>query len=107
VGGQFVSQTTVAPGGSLDLAVYVGQSVILDTGEPAVWTLLVRGRSASGGAKVFFAGANITTTTLNPSFVVVDTDAAFPLSASIPITLGATSTFDAVQVATVNLLMTN
>ena len=107
VGGQFVSQTTVAPGGSLDLAVHVGQSLVLDAGEPAVWTLLVGGSSVSGGAKVFFAGANITATTLNPSSVVVDTDATFPLSASIPITLVATSTFDSVQVATVNLLITN
>ena len=107
VGGQFVSQTTVAPGGSLDLAVHVGQSLVLDAGEPAVWTLLVGGSSVSGGAKVFFAGANITATTLNPSSVVVDTDAAFPLRASIPITLVATSTFDSVQVATVNLLITN
>ena len=107
VGGQFVSQTTVAPGGSLDLAVHVGQSLVLDAGEPAVWTLLVGGSSVSGGAKVFFAGANITATTLNSSSVVVDTDAAFPLRASIPITLVATSTFDSVQVATVNLLITN
>ena len=107
VGGQFVSQTPVAPGGSLDLAIPVGQSVILDAGEPVVWTLLVGGSAISGGAKVFFAGADITATTLNSSSVVVDTDAAFPLRAPIAIALVATSTFDSVQVATVNLLITN
>ena len=81
--------------------------MILDAGEPAVWTLLVGGSAISGGAQVFFAGANITATTLNPSAVVVDTNAVFPLQALIPITLIATSTFDSVQVATVNLLITN
>jgi hypothetical protein len=107
VGGQFVGQTPVAPGGSLDLAIHVGQSLILDAGEPVVWTLLVGGSAVSGGAQVFFAGADITATTLNPSKVALDTSAAFPLRASIPITLVATSTFDSVQVATVNLLITN
>ena len=107
VGGQFVSQTPVAPGGSLDLAIRVGQSVVLDAGEPAVWTLLVGGSAVTGGAQVFFAGANITATTLNSSSVILDTDAAFALRAPIPVTLIATSTFDSVQVATVNLLITN
>jgi hypothetical protein len=107
VGGQFVSQTPVAPGGSLDLAIRVGQSLILDAGESVVWTLFVGGTAVSGGAQVFFAGANITATTLNRFAVAVDTSAAFPLRAAIPITLVATSTFDSVQVATVNILITN
>jgi hypothetical protein len=107
VGGQFVSQTPVPPGGSLNLAIRAGQSLILDAGEPVVWTLLVGGSSVSGGAQVFFAGANITATTLNPSTVAVDTSAAFLLRAPVPVTLVATSTFDSFQVATVNLLITN
>lgn len=108
VGGQLLSNTAVAPGGSLDLAIHAGQSVSLDAGEPAVWTLLVGGGSAvSGGAQVYYAGANISATTLNPSTVVVDTSAAYPLLTSIPVTLIATSTYDSVQVATVNLLITN
>lgn len=107
VGGQFVSQTPVTSGGSLDLAIRVGQPIILDAGEPAVWTLLVGGSAVSGGAQVFFAGANIIATTLNPSAVVVDTRAAFALRTPVPITLVATSIFDSVQVATVNLLITN
>jgi hypothetical protein len=110
VGGQFVSQTLVAPGESLDLVIHVGQSVILDAGESVVWTLFVGGSAVNvvnGGAQVFFEGANITATTLDSFSVAVDTDAAFPLQASIPIALVATSTFDSVQVATVDILITN
>lgn len=107
VGGQFVSRTPVSPGGSLNLAIRAGDSVILDAGEPAVWTLLVGGTAVSGGAQVFFAGANIVATTLNQSTVAVDTRADFRLPAPVPISLVATSTFDSFQVATVNLLITN
>lgn len=107
MGGQFVSQTPVSAGGSLDLAIRAGESLVLDAGEPVVWTLLVGGSAVSGGAQVFFAGANITATTLGPSAVAVDTSADFRLGAPVPITLVATSTFDSVQVATVNLLITN
>ena len=107
VGGQFVSRTPVSPGGSLNLAIRAGESIILDAGEPAVWTLLVGGSAISGGAQVFFAGANITATTLNQSALAVDTRADFLLRAPVPIALVATSTFDSVQVVTVNLLITN
>ena len=107
VGGQFVSRTPVSAGGSLDLAIRAGESIILDAGEPAVWTLLVGGSAVSGGAQVFFAGVNIAATTLSPSAVAVDTSADFRLRAPVPIALVATSTFDSVQVATVNLLITN
>ena len=107
VGGQFVSDTLVAPGGSLDLAIHAGQALTLDAGEPVVWTLLVGGSAVSGGVQVYYAGANITATTLNRSAVVVGTYAAYPLLTPVPITLIATSTYDSVQVATVNLLITN
>jgi hypothetical protein len=107
VAGQHVSDTPVASGGSLDLAVHAGQSVSFDAGEPAVWTMYVGGTAISGGAEVYYAGANITATTLSRSVVAVDTYAAFLLPASIPVTLVATSTFDSAQVATVNLLITN
>ena len=107
VGGQFVSRTPVSAGGSLDLAIRAGETIVLDAGEPAVWTLLVGGSAVSGGAQVFFAGANITATTLDPSTVAVDTRADFRLRPPVPITLVATATFDSVQVATVNLLITN
>ena len=107
VGEQWVSTTPVASGGSINLAIHAGESVRLDAGEPAVWTLFVGGSAVSGGARVIYAGVDITATTLNRSAVLVDTFSAFPLSAPVPITLVATSTFDSVQVATVNLLITN
>ena len=107
VGGQFVSNTLVVPGSSIDLAIHVGQSLSLDAGEPVVWTLLVGGSAVSGGVQVYYAGVNITATTLNLSAVGVDTYAVYQLLASVPITLIATSTYDSVQVAAVNLLITN
>ena len=107
VGGQFVSDRLIAPGGSLDIAIHAGQSVSFDAGEPVVWTLLVGGSAVSSGVQVYYAGANITATTLTRSAVVVDTYAAYPLFASVPIALVATSTYDSVQVATVNLLIAN
>jgi hypothetical protein len=107
VAGQFVSDTPVASGGSIDLAIRAGQSVRFDAGEPAVWTMYVGGSAVSGGAQVYYAGADITATTLSRSGVAVDTYAAYLLPASIPITLVATSTYDSAQVATVNLLITN
>jgi len=107
VGGLFVGDTSVAPGGSLDLAIHVGQSVRLDAGEPVVWTMYVGGSAISGGIQVYYAGADIMATTLNSSTVVLDTYATYQLQSSVPITLVATSTYDSVQVATVNLLITN
>lgn len=107
VSGQYVGDTTVASGGSLDLAIRAGQSVSLDAGEPAVWTMYVGGTAVSGGARVLYAGAEITATTTSRSSLAVDTYAARTLQASIPVTLVARSTYDSAQVATVNLLVTN
>ena len=107
VAGQFEGYTPVASGGSLNLAVHAGQSVTFDAGESAIWTMYVGGAAISGGGQVYYAGANITATTLSQSSVAVDTYAAYLLPASIPITLVATSTYDSAQVATVNLLITN
>lgn len=107
VGGTFVSDTPVAPGGFLNVAVHAGQSLQLDAGEPVVWTMFVGGTSVTGGAHVFYAGVDIVATTLSSSAVVVDTFAASPLQAAVPITLVATSTRDSAQVATVDVLITN
>ncbi len=107
VGGQFVNTALVAPGGSLDLAIHAGQALSLDAGEPVVWTLLAGGSAVSGGVQVYYAGTNITATTLTRSVVAVGTYAAYPLLTPVPITLIATSTYDSVQVATVHLLITN
>jgi hypothetical protein len=69
--------------------------------------MYVGGSAFSGGARIYYAGADITATTLSQSRIAVDTYAAYRLPASIPITLVATSTYDSAQVATVNLLITN
>lgn len=102
-----MGDTSVAPGGSTDLAIHVGQSVRLDAGEPVVWTLYVGGSAISGGVQMYYAGADITATTLNSSTVALDTYATYALQSSIPMTLVATSTYDSFQVATVNLWLTN
>lgn len=107
VGGQLLSATPVVPGGSLGLAIHVGQSVILDAGEPVVWTLLVGGSEVSGGVQIYYSGLSITATPQNQSSVVLDTFARYPLLVGVPVTLIATSTYDAVQVVTLNLLITS
>ena len=101
--GQFV----IAPGGSVDLAIRVGDSVILDAVEPVFWTLLVGGAAVSTGVEVFYEGAFIRATALDSFAVAVDTFANFQLRSPIPITPVATSTFDSFPVATVNILITN
>lgn len=107
VAGQFVGDTPVVAGGSLDLAIRAGQSVTFDAGEPAVWTMYVGGVAISGGVQVYYEGVDIRATTLSRYAVAVDTYAAYRLVAPIRVTLVATSTYDSAQVATVNLLITN
>ena len=107
VGGQPAGDLLVAPGGSVDLAIRAGDSLILEAGEPVFWTLLVGGAAVSTGVEVFYAGVNVKATTLDRFAVAVDTFAQFALRSPVPITLVATSTFDSAQVATVNILITN
>jgi hypothetical protein len=107
IGGQVVSEPPVVAGGSLSLVIHAGQSLRLDAGEPVFWTLYIGGTAVTLGAQVFYAGLDITGTTVSSSAIVVDTFAASPLSAAIPITLVATSTIDSAQVATVDVLITN
>ena len=92
--------------------VYVraGQSLELDASEPVYWTMYVGGTAVDlsrRGTTVYYAGADITLTALSSSRIAVDTYAARRLPADIPVTLVATSTFDSVEVATVNVLITN
>jgi hypothetical protein len=107
VSGQPGSYTSIAPGGSLDLAMRAGQTLNLDAGEPVVWNILIGGTAVTYGAQVYYAGVNITTTTLSPSAVAVSTYAQYQLAASVPITLVATSTYDSFQVATIYLQIVN
>ena len=108
VGGQVISGVQVVRGGSQNLSITAGQSIELDASEPVVWTLEVGGSTVTGsGTTVYYAGASITQTAVSDSRIVVDTAAAYPLAAAVPITLIATSTLDSAQVATVNVLITN
>lgn len=108
VGGHALSGVQVVPGGSQNVSMSAGQSIELDASEPVVWTLMVGGSAVTGsGATVYYGGVSITQTAVSSSRIVVDTDAAYLLSSSVPITLIATSTWDSAQVATVNVLITN
>lgn len=107
VGDRYVNTTPVVAGGSLDIAIHAGQHLRLDAGEPVVWTFFVGGSAISGGAQVYYAGADITAYTLSASAMGLDTYASYPLQAPVAVTFIARSTYDSVQVATINLLITN
>lgn len=108
VAGQPVSGVVIVPGRTQNLTISAGQSLELDASEPVVWTLEVAGTAVTGsGTTVYYRGLSVTETALSSSRIVLDTSAAYPLAASVPITLTATSTFDSALVATVNVLITN
>ena len=94
--------------GTGTLYVQAGQSFELDANEPVFWTLYV-GNTAitSPGTDVFYRGVDIRLTAESASRIAVDTFASTVLSSSVPITLVATSTIDAAQVATVDVFITN
>ncbi len=107
VGDRFVNTTPVIAGGSFDVVIHAGERLRLDAGEPVVWTFFVGGHAITGGAQVYYAGADITAYKLSASAMGLDTYAYDPLPAPIAVTFVATSTYDSAQVATVNLLITN
>jgi len=108
VDGRGVSGVQVEPGRTQTISISAGQSIELDASEPVVWSLLVGGSAVTGsGTTVFYAGVDITQTAVSESRIVIDTDAAHVLGAAVPLTLVATSTLDAAQVATVSVLVTN
>ncbi len=95
-------------GSSSTVYVRAGQSFELDASEPVYWTMYVAGTAVNrSGTTVYYSGADITLTALSSSRIAVDTYAARRLPAGVPVTLVATSTFDSVEVATVNVLITN
>ena len=108
VSGQTLNGVQVAPGSPQTLSIIAGQSIELDASEPVVWTLEIGGSTVTGsGTTVNYAGATITQTAVSDSRIVVQTSAAYPLPAPVPITFIATSTLDSALVATVNVLITN
>lgn len=107
VGGVLVGGPPVYAGSRRALTMYAGQSIELDANEPVYWTLLVGGSSVVGGVTVVYGGLAITQTMISNSRIIVDTDARFRLANPVAMTLIATSTIDAAQVATVDVLVTN
>lgn len=98
--------TVFVPGvvGTIDLAA--GQSIELDASEPVAWAFSVGGSPLFGsGTTVYYAGLAITETAVSPSRVVIDTAITGPYFSPITITATATSTIDAAEVATVNLVV--
>ena len=107
VAGQPQRDLIVGQGGSTNLALFAGDSVILEAREPVIWTLFVGGAAVGTGVEVFYAGLNLTATRLDAFTVALDTFAAFPLAAPVAVTMVATSSFDSALVARVDILITN
>ena len=107
VAGQPQRDLIVGQGGSTNLALFAGDSVILEAREPVIWTLFVGGAAVGTGLDVFYAGLNLTATRLDAYTVALDTFADFPLAAPVAVTMVATSSFDSALVARVNILITN
>ena len=107
VAGQPRPDLVVGQGGSTNLALFAGDSVILEAREPVTWTLFVGGAAVGTGVEVFYAGLNLTATRLDAFTVALKTFAAFPLAGPVGVTMVATSNFDSALVAKVNILITN
>lgn len=96
--------TLFYPGQTGSISILVGQSIELDATEPVVWGFSVNGSPLFGsGTTVIYQGVSVTQSFLNPSRVVIDTTLVGPAVLPVFITLSATSTIDAAQVAVVNL----
>jgi hypothetical protein len=106
VGGQPLAMPPILPGQPVNLSILAGQSIELDATEPVEWAFST-GNSPLflSGITVVTGGISITQTALSPSRVVIDTAVVAPAITPVLITLTATSTIDAAQVATVNLLI--
>ena len=107
VAGQPQRDLIVGQGGSTSLALFAGDSVILEAREPVSWTLFVGGAAVGTGVEVFYAGLNLTATRLDAYTAALNTFAAFPLARPVTVTMVATSTFDSALVARVDILITN
>ena len=107
VAGQPQRDLIVGQGGSTNLALFAGDSVILEAREPVIWTLFVGGAAFGTGVEVIYADLNLTATRLDAFTVALRTSAAFPLAGPVGVTMVATSSFDSALVARVDILITN
>lgn len=105
VGGQPYGQPLV-PGAPANLAMHAGQSIELDASEPVQWVFTIGNSPVfTSGTTAVIGGISITETALTPSRAAIDTAVVAPAITPVTITLTATSTIDAAQVAVVNLLI--
>lgn len=94
----------VAPGTPGDVNIHAGQSIALDATEPVTWTMVMGSTAApADGTTWLYGGATLRATAVSASRVVLDTAAAGPLPAPVPIMLTARSTLDAALIAVVNV----
>ena len=94
----------IRSGTTVSVAISPGQSAQFDANEPADWRFSVNGGPFTpAGTAQAIAGLTINVRTLGPSAVAVDTALAGPVVLPVVVTLVATSTRDAAQVATVQL----
>lgn len=105
VGGQpLTTEFVPGPVGTIDIVA--GQSIELDANEPVDWGFSVNGSPLFGsGTTVFFNGLAITETAVSPSRVVLQTSVNGGFPSPVVVTMSATSTIDAAQVAVVNLVV--
>ena len=89
-----------------DVSMRAGESISFDASEPVEWTLYA-GNAAipADGSTVYYGGASIRATAVSDARIVVDTAAPGRLPQAVPITLVATSIFDAALVATIDVLI--
>jgi hypothetical protein len=105
VGGQPYGQPFV-PGAPSTLAIHAGQSIELDASEPVEWVFTIGNSPVfTSGTTAVIGGISVTETALTPSRVAIDTGVVASVITPVTITLTATSTIDAAQVAVVNLLI--
>lgn len=98
--------TLFVPGAVGTIDVSAGQSIELDANEPVEWAFSVDGSPLFGsGTTVYYGGLSITESTVSPSQVVLDTAVAGGYLSPITVTMTATSTIDAAEVARVNIVV--
>ena len=105
VAGQPVGNAFV-PGGVGTIDLSAGQSIELDASEPVDWAFAVGSSPLFGnGATVYYGGLAITETAVSPSRVLLETAVTGAYVSPITSTMTATSTIDAAEVATVDLVV--
>ncbi len=108
VDGRVVPGLQVFPGQAQTLVIRAGQSFVLDSNNPVVYSLVVGGSPIIGsGNLILFGGVSIQETRLTRLQYGASTSAGGFLPAPVPITVYATSVYDTNQVARVDIVITN